>query len=273
MKIYFIAMMLLRNAFMYSRVLKVFSQELLRLPDFWNALTSHPNQSHLLPPWALAFLESFPWSAARLEAFLRSALAGEHAQEPEFHEPSDASSPRHAEQEREDVCDAHIEPDDDIGDVEDDDACYMYTRGDSLWERWSAEWEGQRDDTPDRDSSPYIDWCGHADPSFSMPAIPQPRVPTRSVVPTLRKPTKYGRCLKCQAPRKPWVFKSGANQGVAAWVCTKLFCKDGTKCFTFQKMTKQEIDDQPRFFRTMCSSLTMRLKRGGRNDEQSSNGR
>ena len=93
---------------------------------------------------------------------------------------------------------------------------------------------------------------------------PPVRIPSRPRVrPRVLKPTKYGRCLHCQSARRPWIYKTGGKAGQAAWVCTKLFSHE-TKCFAFELMTKEEVRSQPRYFRTLYSSLAMGLRRGGR---------
>lgn len=89
---------------------------------------------------------------------------------------------------------------------------------------------------------------------------PQTSTPLRKPL----KPTKWGRCSACQAPRKPWIFKTGNKAGQAAWICTKLFNKHEKRCFAFLPMTEKELADQPRWFRNQYSTLEMRLKRAGR---------
>ena len=118
-----------------------------------------------------------------------------------------------------------------------------------------------------------VDACndGDVDPAFeplvSEPVLPSP--PSGGIRRKILKPTKYGRCVKCFAPRKPWVFKTGRRGGQAAWVCTHLFGNSDRKCFQSEPMTLEEIEAQPMFFRKVYNSLTMRLKRGGRMDWQS----
>ena len=103
----------------------------------------------------------------------------------------------------------------------------------------------------------------------SMAFEPSSEVPSTRKGTKVLRPTKHGRCRRCEAPRKPWIYKTGQHAGQATWVCTNLFSKTASKkCFHSTPMTRAEIEDMPRYFRENHSSLQNRLRRGGRLDWQ-----
>lgn len=114
--------------------------------------------------------------------------------------------------------------------------------------------------------STISDQCGSAEvpcPEHSF-LEPEPTVVHATRAARVKKPTKYGRCSLCEAPRKPWIYKTGPRAGQAFWVCSQLFSKGSRKCFKSVAMTEAEVAAQPHYFRKVYSSLTMRLMRGGR---------
>ena len=113
-----------------------------------------------------------------------------------------------------------------------------------------------------------------AGPPHVHAALPEGR-PLMSVSNRLRnsqpkplRPTKYGRCSSCGVARQPWIYKSGRRAGQAAFVCSRFFAKDSSKCFVSQLMTKQQLEAMPRRSRGTHASLAMSLRRAGKADWQ-----
>ena len=90
----------------------------------------------------------------------------------------------------------------------------------------------------------------------------------RNWQPKLPRPTKYGRCPSCRVARQPWIYKSGRRAGQAAYVRSRFFAKDSSKCFVSQMMTKQQLEQMPKRFRETHASLAMSLRRAGKADWQ-----
>ena len=89
------------------------------------------------------------------------------------------------------------------------------------------------------------------------------RVKKAGAVLAAQRPTRWGRCLKCQSARRPWVYRSGSLAGVPVLVCSRLFSK-AAKCFQHARVSRTQLRSFPLSIREQHKSLHTRLKRGGR---------
>ena len=135
--------------------------------------------------------------------------------------------------------------------------------------------QGDRD--PDVFHHPSFVLCDFCMPKMtehdgaSIPQLQERTTACRRV--KVLKETKFGRCTRCAAARRPWVYRSGPRSGQAHFVCSRLFSKTGERCFASQVMSADDIANMPRYFRKEHGSLCHRFHRAGRADFQSRSNR
>ena len=147
----------------------------------------------------------------------------------------------------------------------DDEPVEIIFREDTLWERWDEEWQMQRDETPERDALPYVDWCGSKiesqQPSVSLPSEES----TSSVLKKTRekKPKEYrwGSCPVCSSAVSPVVPNTGRFRGQHMLRCNAFnrFGPDRKRRCWHARPFEGDVNELPRFVRQKRKNLASNL--------------